>query len=36
MQMHLRGHEIEMTELMKVYDIKQGLEKKIKLENFSK
>ena len=36
MQMHLRGHDIEMTELMKVYDIKEGLEKKIKLENFSK
>ena len=36
MQMNLRGHDIEITELMKVYDIKEGLEKKIKLENFSK
>ncbi len=25
-----------MTDLMKVYDIKEGLEQKIKLQNFSK
>ena len=34
--MNLKGIDVEMTDLMKVYDIKEGLEKKIKLENFSK
>lgn len=34
--MNLRGFEIELTGLMKVYDIKDGLQKKMKLENFSK
>ena len=36
MQLHTKGQDIEMAELMKVYDIKEGLEKKIKLENYSK
>lgn len=34
--MNLKGIDVEMTDLMKVYDIKEGLETKIKLENFSK